>query len=229
MIIGITGQAGAGKDTIAEHLVNKYRFIRVGLADPLKRICKEVYAFSDEQLWGPSEKRNAGDPRYPRKCNVCGGVGNPDMLCMKHSGFLSPRYALQTLGTEWGRDCYSNTWIEYGVRVAKSLEAGYARYTAQEGLIEFEKDLGEIGGVVFSDLRFKNEMDAIKNAGGLLVRVKRPGFDGNVGVAGHASEEEQKTVTDDSFDFILNNTGTISDLLGEVDRMMKYPPFWKAA
>ena len=215
MIIGITGQAGSGKDTIALHLCDKYRFIRVGLADPLKRICKEVYDFTDEQLWGPSEKRNAGDKRYWRKKKD----GTPDIL--------SPRYALQTLGTEWGRDCYPNTWIDYGIRVAKSLEAGYAKYNPQDGLIITEKDVGEIGGVVFSDLRFKNEIDAVKAAGGLLIRVKRPGYDGNVGVANHASEEEQKTISDDTFDRILNNTGSIADLLNEVDRMMKYPPFWR--
>lgn len=233
MIIGITGQAGSGKDTIALHLVNKYRFVRVGLADPLKRICKEVFDFSDDQLWGPSEQRNGPDKRYPRTYFTTTVLPKEKEGERTHypkagtPGFLTPRYALQTLGTEWGRDCYGNTWIDYGLRVAKELEFGYSHYTPQEGLIKTEKDTGICPGVVFSDLRFRNEIDAVKAAGGKLVRVKRPGFDGNVGVVGHASEEEQKSFTDDEFDFVIQNVGTIADLLGEADRMMKSPPFWQ--
>lgn len=68
MIIGITGQppAGSGKDTVADFLVEEYGFAKVAMADPMKRICKEVFDFSDEQLWGPSENRNKGDLRYFR-------------------------------------------------------------------------------------------------------------------------------------------------------------------
>ena len=33
----------------------------------MKRIARDVFGFSDEQLYGPSEMRNAPDERYPRE------------------------------------------------------------------------------------------------------------------------------------------------------------------
>jgi len=48
MIIGVAGNAGSGKDTVADHLVKHHGFVKVALADPLKRICREVFDFSEE-------------------------------------------------------------------------------------------------------------------------------------------------------------------------------------
>lgn len=39
MIIGVTGIAQAGKDTVATHLINNYGFNRKGFADKLKQFC----------------------------------------------------------------------------------------------------------------------------------------------------------------------------------------------
>lgn len=63
---GNKGNAGAGKDAVADILIKDFKYTRVAFADPMKRFVQEVYQFSDEQLWGPSEKRNAPDPRYRR-------------------------------------------------------------------------------------------------------------------------------------------------------------------
>lgn len=63
-IIGVSGQAGSGKDTVADHLVKSHRFVRVALADPLKRFGYQVFGFNKKQLWGPSHFRNAVDSRY---------------------------------------------------------------------------------------------------------------------------------------------------------------------
>ena len=45
-IIGVCGQAGAGKDTIADFLVKDHKFVKLSFADPLKRICHDVFDFS---------------------------------------------------------------------------------------------------------------------------------------------------------------------------------------
>lgn len=66
MIIGIAGRAGSGKDTVADLLVRDHRFVKIAFADPLKRICKKVFDFTDEQFWGPSSARNGPDKRYLR-------------------------------------------------------------------------------------------------------------------------------------------------------------------
>lgn len=63
-IIGIMGKAGSGKDTVADFLVFNCGFVKMSLADEMKRFTKKVFGFSDEQLWGPSRYRNAVDERY---------------------------------------------------------------------------------------------------------------------------------------------------------------------
>lgn len=207
IIIGIMGQARSGKDTTAEYLAKHHKVVRIGLADPMKRFCKEVFDFSDAQLWG--DDRDKADTRYFR--------GNIDPSTLS-GNYLSPRYALQTLGTEWGRDCYHSVWIEYGLRIADELiNGGYAEYTAKDGLIKKEKDVGICPGVVFSDIRFINEYQAIKDHEGLKVRIKRPGFEGKVGVEGHASENEQQALSDGMFDVILDNSGDFEFLYKQIE------------
>lgn len=210
-IIGLMGQARAGKDTIAEYLAKKHGVVRIGLADPMKRFCKEIFDFSDEQLYG--DKRDAFDIRYPRFNKLESGLP----VSRKN---LTPRYALQTLGTEWGRDCYENVWIDYGIRVAKELLHGYSRYDVKTGLEITEKDTGICPGVAFSDLRFINEFDAVQKAGGLMVRVYRPMLAELGGVSNHASEEQQKGIPDSDFDVIITNDGTLEELYKKIDEMV---------
>jgi hypothetical protein len=52
MIIGILGNKGHGKDTISDHLSSKYNFHKRAFAGPLKEICKILFGFNDEQLYG---------------------------------------------------------------------------------------------------------------------------------------------------------------------------------
>jgi hypothetical protein len=63
-IIGVSGQAGSGKDTVANYLCEEYGFTKIALADPIKRFGYHVFHFSVDQLWGPSHCRNAVDERY---------------------------------------------------------------------------------------------------------------------------------------------------------------------
>lgn len=198
MLIGISGLAGSGKDTVADFLVNDHGFTKVALADPLKRIARDVYDFTEEQLWGPSENRNAPDPRYPREDGTC----------------LSPREALQLLGTEWGRRCYADTWIKCGIRNAQTLLTHpSARYSRCDGIRGGMLTPAEPrAGVAIPDIRFRNEMDAIRAAGGFLVRVVRPGA-GLGGAAGvHVSEREQLEISDDAFDCVLHNAHSLESL-----------------
>lgn len=63
-IVGLAGQAGSGKDTVGNHLAAVFGGCTLGQADPLKRFASCVFGFSEEQLWGPSEMRNARDARF---------------------------------------------------------------------------------------------------------------------------------------------------------------------
>lgn len=234
MIVGLSGQAGTGKDTVADVIVRHHGFVKVALADPIKRICKEVYDFSDEQLYGPSEKRNEPDKRYPRpfteeeqkKAESLRGT-DADTLHREYplTRYLTPRYALQLLGTEWARDCYVDTWVDYALRVAKELLDGGFVYTPQKGL---ESEYGHencpqypYSGVVIPDVRFKNEMAAIKKAGGKVVRIKRS-VQGLPGSAGrHASEQEQLDIPDSMYDFVFQNDGPENVIYERIGPIMR--------
>lgn len=64
----------------------------------------------------------------------------------------SPRELLQTLGTEWGRALVSETvWIDWTMRQVD-------------------------GDCVISDVRFNNEAQAIRSAGGVILRIERDGY-----------------------------------------------------
>lgn len=56
IIVGITGKKFNGKDTLGNHLVSKYNYVRIAFADPLKEVIKTVFNFNDEQLYGESKE-----------------------------------------------------------------------------------------------------------------------------------------------------------------------------
>lgn len=58
-IIGIVGGSKSGKDTVAAMINKLLGGQNIAHADPMKRFSKAIFGFSDDQLWGPSEMRNA--------------------------------------------------------------------------------------------------------------------------------------------------------------------------
>lgn len=121
----------------------------------------------------------------------------------QHPSDLSPRIALQTLGTEWGRQSVTqDIWIKYAIHRAMG---------------EILK--GDVNGVVISDVRFLNELEAILNVGGKLLHIERPVAKEKslaVGVTAHASETEQSGFDLQRFNFLFQNDGTVSELLSDV-------------
>lgn len=62
---------------------------------------------------------------------------------------------------------------------------------------------------VVTDVRFPNEAQAIKDKGGILIRVERPG----TATGTHASET---ALDNHSFDLTIENTGTLYDLYNKI-------------
>jgi hypothetical protein len=229
MLLGLLGEAGSGKDTAADWIVKSHNGVKVALADSIKRYCRDAYDFSDDQLWGPSSARNKPDERYPRKHtfrdNVCVCCGfkwavseNPDPQC-----FLTPRYALQIAGTEFGRHCFPNTWVNVTLRTAAILmdreSASEVDYDKTKGLYACPKlDSDKERVVVISDVRFKNEVDAIRSEGGVVWKITLPETSSTDGWKSHASEAEMRGLPDSCFDEILVNHKTaFEDLYAAVD------------
>lgn len=56
MIIGLIGKKQSGKDTIADYLVNRFKFTKLAFADPIKDICKTMFGFTNNQLYGNAKE-----------------------------------------------------------------------------------------------------------------------------------------------------------------------------
>lgn len=141
MIIGICGLIGAGKDTIADYLVNIHEFRRESFANTLKDAVAAVFGWDRILLEGRTKEarewREQVDPWWAER------LGIPT---------LTPRWVLQYWGTDVLRNHFhDDIWIA-------SLE-NKLRKTRDD--------------IVISDCRFPNEIKAIKNQGGIVIRVMR--------------------------------------------------------
>lgn len=160
-LIGITGHAGAGKSTVAATLV-RHGFVRMRFADTLKNMLRCL---------GLTEAEIDGDLKE-LPCKALGG--------------RTPRFAMQTLGTEWGRDTvHYNLWVD----------AAMSRFH------------NSTHSVVFDDVRFGNEALAIRNMGGEIWRVTRGNPLNMVGQ--HASEVLQDQIRADR---TITNSGSLARL-----------------
>lgn len=221
MIIGISGilednfgnkcSAGSGKDTVADILC-EYGFIKLALADPIKRICMDVFGFNYNQMFGPSEFRNVPNekgiiPRSPLK-----GVGS---ACRDENEDVWIDYCLNDIDK-----LLSNNNLTYfpSVGVTERYE------NTPFGLIDKCGNLPEtIKGVVVADCRFKNELFKIKNSkNGKLLRVKRK-INTNISSNKdkHQSEIDLLDMDDSIFDYIIDNNGSLEDLSLKIRRFIE--------
>lgn len=223
-IVGLTGMAqdpegnqsilGAGKDAAADFLVRDHGFVKISLADEMKRTARRWFPeFTVEHLWGPSEKR--AEP-----VEVAPGVT------------LTARHVLQQMGTEVGRGIWPDMWVHYTVNTAKKLlEAeGQAKYIPYEGLTYLQdyRDWGEMDrryedrprGVVIPDMRFPNEMYRISKGGGTVARVFRPVAEVRSAETKHSSEQAILVIPDEEFDFVIRNDGSLDDLKERVNCLL---------
>jgi hypothetical protein len=186
-VIGLTGAAGSGKTTVAGHMVENWYTERRAFADSLKRMLRR---FLEDQGVGLAEA-----------CRMTSG--DLKEVPTEYLGGRSPREAMQTLGTEWGRTLSPSLWIDAWRRSVEKL----ALETSAD-----EEDLI----VVVDDVRFPNEVEAIRSLGGIIVRIERPGagLDGARGA--HASE----TADLGEPDHAIENDGSLRKLGWTVDALM---------
>lgn len=184
IIIGLAGRKRSGKDTVGMMIRDsRPGWVVSAFASKLKEIVKDVYDFSDEQIHGALKE--VPDLRYPR----------PDGTC------LTPREAMEQLGTQWGRARYPDTWLDLGMRTAKMF-----------------MDRGN--NFVFTDCRFVNEAKAIIAVGGEVWRIHREIADAVP--ATHQAESEMDTP---EFKALVSrhfeNDGTLEELREQVHFKLK--------
>lgn len=165
-LIAFVGLRRSGKDSAANALVQQ-GWQLVKFADGLKTMLRAYLTYA-----GASEVRIE---------NMIEGDWKEDT-----SPFFqgkSCRWAMQSLGTEWGRNCIgANFWADATIARAS----------------QFPK-------VVISDCRFPNEAAAIHQEGGKIIRVIRKGLT----IDSHPSEQLIESIP---ADFEIENNGTLDDL-----------------
>lgn len=101
MIIGVVGLIGAGKDTMADYLVNIHQFRRESFANTLKDAVSAVFGWDRDLLEGRT--------RHSREWREQVDAWWADRLSMPE---LTPRWVLQYWGTEVvRRSFHDDTWI----------------------------------------------------------------------------------------------------------------------
>lgn len=176
-IIGFVGHKRSGKDTAAFALMQSgYEIVK--FAAPLKSMMR---AFLTYVRVAPDlqDALIEGDAKELTLAPLCG---------------KSARHAMQTLGTEWGRQLIGDSiWVEACLAHCK----------------QFDK-------VVVADVRFANEAAALRQIGATIVRITRPATADEVDT--HASERELNGII---ADFTLVNNGTTQDLQDKVLALLK--------
>jgi hypothetical protein len=204
MIIGLTGLAGSGKDTVAALLAMK-GFTRYAFADELrKEVVRYLNAlrFDPEQRWFLAAAWGAEVVTA-----VMEGRITPEMVYAKPTPPLM-RQLLQRHGTEFRRTQNPNYWVS---KLMAQLDEKHQMTLPH---VEFARASGLLATI--SDVRFANEADAIHERGGKIWRVVR-GDVGIVGESSHISESGQSEIVADE---TLINDGTVYGLAMKVRALL---------
>lgn len=243
-VIGFAGTRGSGKDTAAsmveellepnndhalgpEHPLITYR---LSFARPLKEFVQAVFDMTDDQVWG--DKKEELDLRYPRDeaiqwlkgkqrailerfCKRYGLVVSPGEMDfflaeMAADGafgpaVLTPRHAQQTLGTEWGRAMYPKVWTNL----------------LRTQVRKFQERVPD-AVILVTDVRFPNEVEAVRAEGGVIWRINRRG-------RRPEAHDSERLVAGLQVDLEIQNDGTLEQLREKLARhltdMLEVDPF----
>ena len=198
-IIGLAGPAGCGKDTVAQLLATHLGFSHLAFADALRAEIIDAYGIDASALTRRDTKEKESNALSLERCQSISFVGALVMQAKKDNPLCdvaefmesprSPRLIMQWWGTDYRRQ---HSDERYWTRILTSRI-----HTQQQG---------QQWRHVISDVRFKNEADAIRALGGVIWQVKRPGLQAGTG---HVSEIDGSQLEPDA---IINNRHDIRHL-----------------
>ena len=205
MIIGVSGKKKSGKDTVANYLKEKFGYTIYHYADPLKEFCRDLLGLDEKLLWGTDEDKNTStNYKFEDLYNIATRLINPtedfefqehinNMMPDNSSKYMTYREVLQYFGTEVFRAFNKNIWVDTTFR-------------------KIQRDNCKLA--VIADVRFEDEVEAILNRNGDVIRLLR-----NSGkVDEHKSEKAL-----DSYNFkkiIDNRAETVEETFSHVDYFM---------
>lgn len=90
VVIGLCGEAGSGKSSVARHLCKQHGARPISFAEPLKYMAIDIWGFSEEQVFGEADIKEKADDR---------------------TGIV-PRWAMKKLGQAARDHLGSTVWID---------------------------------------------------------------------------------------------------------------------
>jgi hypothetical protein len=181
-LIGLAGRAGSGKDTAADYLCERYGFMRASFAAPIKSMLEALFEPMGVDHAYLHEPQLKGEP-------------------IAALGHLSARYAMQTLGTEWGRRLMGEDfWVH-------CLDAQL--FLAPERVPVHDR-------IVVTDVRFPNETRWVRRCGGRTIRLQRH----QAATAPAGTHESEAHADHLQADLLLVNNGPVAHLHDLLDGAM---------
>lgn len=202
-LIGISGKIGAGKDTVGI-IIRQLAITNNGadwdirkFAGKLKIVASLLTGISIEKFEDQEFKKTLLGPEWGKetKSNPLNAIEPfKDITFVE---MMSVRDLLQKLGTEAMRNgLHQNVWVN----------ALFA---------DFKEDMHWI----VTDMRFPNEYKAIKDKGGITIRLERPGH--GTSMTDLASAHPSETALDGfDFDYTINNDGDLDKLISLVREIL---------
>ena len=223
-IIGLSGKIGVGKDTVGsiiqyltfckhynrtdlsyEDFTNSIGWVPIWeikkFAGKLKQIASlltgiPVEDFEDQEF----KKSYLGDEWGTVESNPLNAV--PVFENIEFNHLMSVRELLQKLGTEAIRDgLHPNAWVN-------ALMCEYKRPKMSEY---------NPSNWIITDVRFPNELEAVKDVKGLTLKVVRPVEKSKTPARLHPSETSLDKA---EFDYTIINDGSIEDLIEKVRQIL---------
>ena len=202
MIVGLLGFIGSGKGTAGD-ILKDMGFTPVSFAKGVKDVTAEMFGWPRHLL--------EGDTQVSRDWRE-----QPDKFWSHEFGKpFTPRYALQLMGTEVGREVFhKDFWI---IRLKKFIQENPNQ------------------NFVITDVRFQNELDFVHSMNGIAIEIERevpPHWYGVAALANRGDHKAEKFMFETGvhesewrwiggqIDHKIINSGTVDDLKNNLIRKL---------
>ena len=173
--------------------VEMWPYVKIySFADYLKELCISLFGMSHQQVYGTDKQKNSETKILWENMPLEHGS------LIEREGPMTAREFMQHFGTNIVRKIYHDAWT---------------RSTMRKIMVEDS----EIA--IISDVRFPNEVDAVKNYVGVVVRLNR-----NVYNSEHESEcaLDEQNFDWSNFDYVIDNDSiSIDDLCKQLSELKK--------
>jgi hypothetical protein len=219
-IITLSGNKRVGKDTLADHLVNDYGFVKISLADSLKDVTRSLFKLfyninlSNQELYGDDKDKimfgigkltnNDPDGIMVYKGNICRG-------CKR----VSLRQFLQIIGTDIGRKyIMDDIWILSIDKKIKNLIRNRIK-----SKYKIPKN-GILLRIVIPDARYQNEIDFFRKRyeDVTSIKINRDVSENNKKTAENLHMSERAHLL--KVDHVIDNNKTKYDMYGAFDKLI---------